>query len=63
MYNFTKVGNGVVDYSIDLAFIPQLRSLCPQNGDGSKRVALDTPSPNKFDTLWGLETQNKINSI
>ncbi|KAK9989127.1 hypothetical protein SO802_029366 [Lithocarpus litseifolius] len=52
MYNFTKVRNGVVDPSISPAFLPQLRALCPQYGDGSKRVALDTHSPNRFDTSY-----------
>ncbi|KAK9989124.1 hypothetical protein SO802_029363 [Lithocarpus litseifolius] len=52
MYNFTKVRNGAVDPSISPAFLPQLRALCPQNGDGSKRVALDTHSPNRFDTSY-----------
>ena len=52
MYNFTKVRNGAVDPSINLAFLPQLRELCPQYGDVSKRVALDTHSPNRFDTSY-----------
>jgi peroxidase len=52
MYNYTKVGNGVVDPSINPAFLPQLRALCPQNGDGTKRIAMDTGSPNKFDTSY-----------
>ncbi|RVW74906.1 Peroxidase N1 [Vitis vinifera] len=45
LYNFnTTTGNGV-DPSIDPAFIPQLQALCPQNGDASWRVALDTSTP------------------
>ncbi|KAK9989126.1 hypothetical protein SO802_029365 [Lithocarpus litseifolius] len=52
MYNFTKVKNGAVDSSINPAFLPQLQALCPQYGDGSKRVALDTHSPNRFDTSY-----------
>ena len=52
MYNFTKVRNAAVDPSINSAFLPQLQALCPQYGDGSKRVALDTHSPNRFDTSY-----------
>ena len=52
MYNFTKVRNAAVDPSINPAFLPQLRALCPQYGGGSKRVALDTHSPNRFDTSY-----------
>ncbi|WKA00012.1 hypothetical protein VitviT2T_018408 [Vitis vinifera] len=52
LYNFnTTTGNGV-DPSIDPAFIPQLQALCPQNGDASRRVALDTSSPNTFDASF-----------
>ena len=58
MYNFTKVGNGAVDPSIDPSFLPQLRALCPQNGDDSKRVALDTGSPNRFDTSYFTNLRN-----
>ena len=52
LYNFTKVRNGAVDPSINPAFLPQLRALCPQYGDGSKHVALDTHSLNRFDTSY-----------
>ncbi|XP_002528494.2 peroxidase N1 [Ricinus communis] len=48
LYNFTTTGNGA-DPSIDPAFVPQLQALCPQNGDASKRIALDTGSSNRFD--------------
>ncbi|XP_062177656.1 peroxidase N1-like [Alnus glutinosa] len=51
LYNFTTAGNGA-DPTIDAAFLPQLRELCPQNGDGTRRVGLDTGSPNKFDTSF-----------
>ena len=47
-YNFnTTTGNG-----IDPAFLPQLQALCPQNGDASWRVALDTSTPNTFDASF-----------
>ncbi|CAI0448542.1 unnamed protein product [Linum tenue] len=36
----------------DAAFVPQLRALCPQNGDGARRVAMDTGSPNRFDANY-----------
>ncbi|KAJ8755620.1 hypothetical protein K2173_022215 [Erythroxylum novogranatense] len=49
LYNFTTTGNGL-DSSIDPAFASQLQTLCPQNGDGSRRVALDTGSANRFDS-------------
>ncbi|XP_062177464.1 peroxidase N1-like [Alnus glutinosa] len=51
LYNFTTTGNGA-DSTIDAAFLPQLRALCPQNGDGTRRVGLDTGSPNRFDTSF-----------
>ena len=57
-YNFTKVGNGAMDPAIDPSFLPQLRALCPQNGDDSKRVALDTGSPNRFDTSYFINLRN-----
>ncbi|CAN4108003.1 unnamed protein product [Withania somnifera] len=50
LYNFTSTGGP--DPTIDPTFLPQLRALCPQNGDGSKRVALDTGSVNNFDTSY-----------
>lgn len=45
LYNTT---NRVSDPSINETFLAQLQALCPQNGDGAKRVALDTSSQNKF---------------
>ena len=58
-YNFTKIGNGAMDPAIDPSFLPQLRALCPQNGDDSKRVALDTGSPNRFDTSYFTNLRNR----
>ncbi|KAK7331704.1 hypothetical protein VNO80_28441 [Phaseolus coccineus] len=49
LYNFTANGP---DPSIDPSFLPQLQSLCPQNGDGSNRVALDTGSQKLFDLSY-----------
>ncbi|KAG8367392.1 hypothetical protein BUALT_Bualt16G0067200 [Buddleja alternifolia] len=42
LYNFTTTGNA--DPSINQAFLGKLQSLCPKNGDGSKRVGLDNDS-------------------
>ncbi|CAA0376180.1 unnamed protein product [Arabidopsis thaliana] len=47
LYNFTVTGNS--DPTISPSFLTQLKTLCPPNGDGSKRVALDIGSPSKFD--------------
>ncbi|KAG9451591.1 hypothetical protein H6P81_011556 [Aristolochia fimbriata] len=47
LYNFTTAGEA--DPTIDAAFLPQLRALCPAGGDGTRRVALDTGSGAKFD--------------
>ncbi|KAJ0960334.1 hypothetical protein J5N97_001852 [Dioscorea zingiberensis] len=50
LYNFTATGNA--DPSISQAFLGQLQALCPQNGDGSKRVALDKDSMTTFDVSF-----------
>ncbi|KAJ7956698.1 Peroxidase [Quillaja saponaria] len=50
LYNFTTTGNS--DPSINQAFLIQLPALYPQNGDGSKRVALDKDSQIKFDVSF-----------
>ncbi|OVA07785.1 Plant peroxidase [Macleaya cordata] len=47
LYNFTTTGNA--DPTINQAFASTLQTLCPSNGDGSKRVALDNGSPADFD--------------
>lgn len=51
LYNFTTTGNGA-DPTIDPAFVPQLRALCPAGGDGTKRVVLDTGSGSSFDVSY-----------
>lgn len=52
LYNFsTTTGNGA-DPSISAAFVSQLRALCPENGDGSRRIGLDTGSVNRFDNSF-----------
>ncbi|KAI3846672.1 hypothetical protein MKW92_039927 [Papaver armeniacum] len=40
LYNFNGTGNA--DPTINPTFLTTLQNLCPENGDGSKRVALDT---------------------
>ncbi|KAI3920578.1 hypothetical protein MKX01_039203 [Papaver californicum] len=47
LYNFTTTGNS--DPTINQAFTSTLQTLCPANGDGTKRVALDNGSQSKFD--------------
>ncbi|TYI33691.1 hypothetical protein ES332_A04G151400v1 [Gossypium tomentosum] len=49
LYNFTSTG---ADPSMNPAFVSQLQALCPQNGDGSRRIGLDNGSANKFDTSF-----------
>lgn len=55
LYNAS--GNGS-DPTINASFLPQLQALCPQNGDGTKRVALDTGSVNKFDVSFFSNLRN-----
>lgn len=56
LYNFTAAGGP--DPSIDPSFVSQIRALCPQNGDGSRRVALDTGSQNRFDNSFFANLRN-----
>ncbi|KAK6241385.1 hypothetical protein QUC31_014959 [Theobroma cacao] len=51
LYNFTTTRNGA-DPSINAAFVSQLQALCPENGDGSRRIGLDTGSANRFDNSF-----------
>eukprot|EP00253_Pinus_taeda_P023886 PITA_23886 len=46
-YNFTSTGNA--DPTINSANLPQLQSICPVDGDGTKAVALDKGSETNFD--------------
>ncbi|KAL0335134.1 UNVERIFIED_CONTAM: Peroxidase N1 [Sesamum radiatum] len=50
LYNFTSTGGA--DPSINAAFLPTLQSLCPADGDGSRRVGLDNGSENRFDSTF-----------
>lgn len=47
LYNFTSTGNA--DPTINSANLPQLQSICPVDGDGTKAVALDKGSETTFD--------------
>nr|XP_043626318.1 peroxidase N1-like [Erigeron canadensis] len=56
LYNFNNT-NGP-DPDINPAFLPQLRALCPNGGDGSRRVALDTDSVNSFGSSYYENLRN-----
>ncbi|KAL4556357.1 hypothetical protein LXL04_039006 [Taraxacum kok-saghyz] len=56
LYNYNNT-NGP-DPSINAAFLPTLRNLCPNGGDGSTRVNLDTGSPNTFDNSYFANLRN-----
>ncbi|XP_058010195.1 cationic peroxidase 2-like [Hevea brasiliensis] len=56
LYNFN--GTASSDPSINASFLPQLQALCPQNGDGTKRVAFDTGSENRFDASFFTNLRN-----
>ncbi|CAH1418878.1 unnamed protein product [Lactuca virosa] len=56
LYKFNNT-NGP-DPAINQTFLPHLRSLCPQGGDGAKRVDLDTGSVYKFDISYYENLKN-----
>ncbi|KAI3803829.1 hypothetical protein L1987_31991 [Smallanthus sonchifolius] len=56
LYNFNNT-NGP-DPDINQAFLPQLRALCPEGGDGFRRVALDTGSVNSFGSSFYENLRN-----
>ncbi|XP_017225384.1 peroxidase N1-like [Daucus carota subsp. sativus] len=47
LYNFKNTSGA--DPTINSKFLPTLQSLCPQNGDGNKRIPLDYGSGDNFD--------------
>ncbi|KAL1204068.1 Peroxidase 69 [Cardamine amara subsp. amara] len=49
-FNFN--GTGQPDPSIDPSFVPIVQARCPQNGDATTRVDLDTGSAGDFDTSF-----------
>ncbi|KAD6795414.1 hypothetical protein E3N88_06310 [Mikania micrantha] len=56
LYNFN--GTNLPDPSINPSFLPQLQALCPNGGDGSTRVALDTGSVTRFDNSFYSNLRN-----
>lgn len=48
LYNYSA--SGQPDPSISPDYLQTLQQLCPQNGDGLKKVALDSGSQTRFDT-------------
>lgn len=52
LYNFSTASANGADPTIDSSFVSQLQALCPQNGDGTKRIDLDTGSSARFDTAF-----------
>jgi len=50
LYNFTTTGNS--DPTINQDFLDQLQALCPNKGDGLKKVSLDQDTPAKFDVSF-----------
>ncbi|KAK7411187.1 hypothetical protein VNO78_02619 [Psophocarpus tetragonolobus] len=50
LYNFTTTGNS--DPTINQDFLFQLQALCPNKGNGLRKVSLDTDSPAKFDVSF-----------
>ncbi|KAI3810577.1 hypothetical protein L1987_20197 [Smallanthus sonchifolius] len=56
LYNFN--GTNGPDPTIDTTFLPTLRNLCPDGGDGSRRVDLDTGSVGRFDNSYYANLRN-----
>ncbi|KAI3803830.1 hypothetical protein L1987_31992 [Smallanthus sonchifolius] len=56
LYNFNNTNQP--DPDINPAFLPQLRALCPNGGDGTARVGLDTGSVNRFDNSYFANLRN-----
>ncbi|XP_071697822.1 peroxidase N1-like [Rutidosis leptorrhynchoides] len=57
LYNYNNT-NGP-DPTIDPAFLPTLQNLCPNGGDGSTRVTLDTGSVGRFDNSYYSNLRNR----
>ncbi|XP_030473905.2 peroxidase 43 [Syzygium oleosum] len=67
---YNSVPGGGSDRSIDPDFLPELKSMCPQNGDVNMRIAIDHGSERTFDDRilrnirsgWAvLESDAKLN--
>lgn len=50
LYNFTATGNA--DPTMNQEFVGEMQALCPKDGEGSKRLALDQDSQTKFDVSF-----------
>ncbi|CBI20054.3 hypothetical protein VitviT2T_018415 [Vitis vinifera] len=48
LYNCSNTSANGGDPCMDAAFVSQLQKMCPANRDGSKRIALDTGSSDRF---------------
>ncbi|KAI4375860.1 hypothetical protein MLD38_013680 [Melastoma candidum] len=57
LYDFNNT-NGMSDPTINPSFLSKFKALCPQNGDGNKRIFLDTGSGNSFDTSYLSNLRN-----
>ncbi|KAL8205944.1 hypothetical protein R6Q57_009495 [Mikania cordata] len=57
LYNYNNTN--APDPNIDPAFLPTLRNLCPNGGDGSRRVDLDTGSAGRFDNSYYANLRNR----
>ncbi|KAL6329797.1 hypothetical protein AAG906_037504 [Vitis piasezkii] len=57
-YNFSNTSANGADPSMDAAFVSQLQKMCPANRDGSKRIALDTGSSDRFDGSFFTNLRN-----
>ncbi|XP_024019877.1 cationic peroxidase 2 [Morus notabilis] len=58
LYNFSTTTASGADPTINPSFVPTLRALCPQNGDGARLVDLDTGSAGRFDTTFFTNLRN-----
>ncbi|KAI3887298.1 hypothetical protein MKX03_017859 [Papaver bracteatum] len=56
LYNFNSTTGA--DPSIDPSFLPTLRSLCPEDGDTTKRITLDSGSEGGFDSTFFNNLRN-----
>ncbi|MBD4018961.1 hypothetical protein GUI04_08005, partial [Xanthomonas citri pv. citri] len=50
LYNFNQTNRP--DPAIHQSFVHHLRTLCPEGGDGARRVGLDTGSVHNFDISY-----------
>ncbi|KAI9176719.1 hypothetical protein LWI28_006342 [Acer negundo] len=49
LYNFFPGGGGGSDPAINPSFLPELKSICPENGDVNVRLSIDHGSERTFD--------------